>query len=297
MSTATPERAVFLLVAGFAQNRRAFLEGPLPAALIARGARVFIGEIRGHGLSRGDRPPPRWTIRSHVEHDLPALVGHVRRLTAGRRIHYLGHSLGGLLALAWLAEPQPVAGLVTMATPLRIGSDRRIVRRAARVAGAVNATRLWRQVPMHGFLRGLSRTLSAPSPDPVRRWFQRYAALASPEHAPPAALETVLANADPESPEVFGELLRMARRGSAELAGYDLLASARRLTAPWIAIHGGRDIFAPPSSVAVIETEHHRGPRSIIEIPDVTHVDVAIGHHVDALIERCWNLLFPVDIA
>ena len=288
---------MFLLVAGFAQNRRAFLEGPLPAALLARGARVFIGELRGHGSSRGARPPLRWTIRGHVEHDLPALVGRVRRLTRVRHIHYLGHSLGGLLALAWLADPQPVAGLVTMAAPLRIGSDRRIVPLAARVAGLVNSVRPWREVPMHGFLRGLSRTLSAPAPDPLRGWFQRYVALASPDHAPPAALETVFANADPESPAVFGALLRMAYCGTAELAGYDLRESGRRLTVPWIAVHGGRDIFAPPSSVAMIEAEPQCGSRSIIEVPGAAHVDIAIGHHIDALIERCWKLLFPVDIA
>ncbi len=42
-----------LLVHGFAQNRLAFTRGPLPGVLLDLGLRVFVGELRGHGRSRG----------------------------------------------------------------------------------------------------------------------------------------------------------------------------------------------------------------------------------------------------
>ena len=285
----------FLLVAGFAQNRRAFLEGGLPAALVRRGARVFVGELRGHGQSREAAVPPRWTIHSHVRSDLPALTERVRALTRTETLHFVGHSMGGLIGLASLAYAPPFASMTTFATPLRIGSDRPVVRCAALVARAVNAVRPWNAVPMAAFLGALSGTLSAPNPNILARWFQRYAALASPAHADPAALKRILASADPESPDVFDALLAMAISGRPQLAGYDLEALGRAASIPWVAVHGSRDIFAPPSSVMLMSDGAHAGPRTVLEVTDATHVDLTVGHHVDRLVDRLWDLLFQVD--
>lgn len=283
---------VFLLVAGFAQNRRAFLEGPLPAALADRGARVYIGELRGHGRSRGEQRPPRWTIEGHVRYDLPTLVEGVRCRTGAERLHYVGHSMGGLLALAWLADDPPLASLSTMAAPLRIGSDRPIVPLAAAAAGLLNAVRPWREVPMGSCLGMLSKVLSATDPNLAVRWLQRFTALANPRHAPSDALERILANADPESPAVFGALLKMAVTGQPILAGYDLAENGRRTSLPWVAIHGELDVFAPPSSVRGLLDETHAGPRWRLDVAGSTHVDVAVGYHIDALVDRWWPLLF-----
>ena len=285
----------FLLLPGFAQNRRAFLAGPLPRALVARGARVFVGELRGHGRSRGLKRPPRWTVDGHIDHDLPALTARVLRLTGAGGVHFVGHSLGGLLALAWLKDHPPLASLTTMAAPLLVGSDRPIVPRAALVAAAFNRLGLWREVPMRAFLRACARPLSDPRPDWVSGAFQRYAALATPECARPESLKRILATADPESPAVFGALLEMAIQRRPVLAGHDLEAHGRATTVPWVAIHGERDIFAPPSSVASMLEGEHRGPRSVIDVPRATHVDLVVGYHVRALVERWWPMLFPVD--
>ena len=289
----SPNRGpAFLLVPGFAQNRRAFLEGTMASDLVALGARVYVGELRGHGLSRGPNPPPRWTIDGHVRHDLPALAAAVLRRTGESRLHYVGHSLGGMLALAWIPSGPPFASLTTYATPLVIGTDRPVVRPTAWLARSVNSLRPWRQVPMTTFLGALSDTLSAEKPDPVRGWFQRYTGLSNPGHAHSHALRTIFSTADPESPAVFGTLLAMAARGDARLGSYDLAAIARTVPMPWIAVHGSRDIFAPPSSVAALRAGHHAGPRWVIEVPGATHVDVAIGHHLREWVPRWWKLLF-----
>jgi len=73
---AAGERA-FLLVHGFAQNRRAFSLGPMPEVLLQRGARVFLGELRGHG---GSKAPDdhHWNMATHLELDCPALIEGVR---------------------------------------------------------------------------------------------------------------------------------------------------------------------------------------------------------------------------
>ena len=69
---------VFVLVHGFAQNRRSFTAGPLPAELLARGARVFAAELRGHGRNReGLRGSPaalgEKTLQAPLHYALPAI--------------------------------------------------------------------------------------------------------------------------------------------------------------------------------------------------------------------------------
>ena len=65
---------------GFAQNRLAFRLGPMPQALLERGARVFLGELRGHGASRVEAGQS-WSLATHLEVDLPALLEGVQRET------------------------------------------------------------------------------------------------------------------------------------------------------------------------------------------------------------------------
>ena len=288
----------FLLLPGFAQNRRAFLEGPFPEALLARGAQVFVGELRGHGLSRSERRPPRWTIESHIDRDLPALVRSVLRLSGACRVHLVGHSMGGLVALGWLGEARPVASLTTLAVPIHIGGDRPIVRLAAqcaRVLGPIGVG-VGHEVPIDAALRILSGPLSTPRPGPIVGWLQTLTALANPREASPAAIERVLARADPESPAVWAALVQMAQRNDGHLAGRDLARHGRALSIPWLAVHGERDIFAPPSSMASLEAGPHAGPRAFVRVPRATHVDLVIGHHTERIAERMWSLLFQVDI-
>lgn len=74
------------------------------AHLAQRGIETFVLDWRGHGKSvpPSPREQPGWSFDDYVELDLPAAISTVCA-TAGiapERLAYLGHSLGGLVALA-----------------------------------------------------------------------------------------------------------------------------------------------------------------------------------------------------
>lgn len=65
---------------------------------------TWVMELRGHGGSRrlatnGNRPFD-WTMDEYVQIDLPAAVDYVNRSTGERGVHWVGHSLGGMILYA-----------------------------------------------------------------------------------------------------------------------------------------------------------------------------------------------------
>jgi pimeloyl-ACP methyl ester carboxylesterase len=281
----------FLLLHGFAQNRRAFLLGAMPECLLARGARVFLGELRGHGDSRvaaGDS----WSLSTHLEQDCPALLRGVQERTGVEAIHLIGHSMGGLLGCALLGGELPLASFTAAATPLLLGASRPLVRLASLVAGPVAAIAPGpSRVPMDLFLRALATPLSRPDASGALRAFQRLTRLANPQAAAPDALRELLATADPETPAVMAELARNALQLRPQLAGVDLVRALRGARVPIAAIVGSDDIFAPRAAIAPIERGRHAGPRKLIEIPGGTHVDAIMGDHVPETVAAIWDFL------
>lgn len=287
----------FLLVHGFAQNRRGFTLGPMPHSLLERGARVFLGELRGHGDSRVDRSHD-WSLTTHLDEDCPALIEGVREAAAVDRVHYVGHSMGGLLGCALLARNQPLASFTAAATPLLLGAARPLVRLASLVVGpfATLAPKP-RRIPMDLFLRALATPLSQADARGALWALQRLTRLANPVAAPPDALREILATADPESPHVMEELARNAVLMRPELAGVDLVEALRGASLPIAAIVGTADIFAPRAAIAPIDEGEHAGPRTVVEIDGGTHVDAVMGDHVPETIESIWSFLVDHDEA
>jgi alpha-beta hydrolase superfamily lysophospholipase len=119
----SPPRAVVAVVAvvhGIAEHsgRYAFLA----ERANQRGLGVVSADLRGHGRSPGER--------SYVERfddyllDVDALLAKAHEFAAGRPVFLMGHSMGGAIALRWLAQRgQPVAGLILSSAALRIGGD------------------------------------------------------------------------------------------------------------------------------------------------------------------------------
>jgi pimeloyl-ACP methyl ester carboxylesterase len=285
------QRPAFLLLHGFAQNRRGFTLGPMPEVLLDRGARVFLGELRGHGESRVDGPLG-WSLATHLEYDCPALIEGVLRLAQVERVHWIGHSMGGLLGCALLAGAQPLASLTAVATPLVLGAARPLVRLASFLVGPLaTIAPKGHRVPMQHLLGALSGPLSAPGARGPLWLLQRLTRLANPEAAAPEALRQVLASADPESPAVAEELARNAVWLQPQIAGVDLLAAVRGARMPVVAVVGSADIFAPREAVAPLEEEGHAGPRRIVEIEGGSHIDAILGHHVPATLAAIWEFL------
>ena len=115
-----PLRAVIALVHGI--NEHSGRYGFIAGRANERGLGVVSTDLRGHGRSPGERA---WVERfDDYLLDVDALLAKAQELAAGRPVFLMGHSMGGAIALRWVAQRGPlVAGLVLSSAALRIGGD------------------------------------------------------------------------------------------------------------------------------------------------------------------------------
>ena len=91
--------------------------------LAAAGHPTFVLNLRGSGLSdRGHlRGPHRlnWKLSDHYGHDAPAAIAKVLELTGADNVHWIGHSMGGMLAYAFLQTPlaEKISRCTILASP------------------------------------------------------------------------------------------------------------------------------------------------------------------------------------
>ncbi|MBT3221659.1 MAG: alpha/beta fold hydrolase [Proteobacteria bacterium] len=85
---------------------------------------VWNMDLRGHGTAeknpKGKRQRPGWTIDTYGQQDLPAAFAHVQQATGKERMHYVGHSLGGMVLAVYMAHSgrDVLASAVAVGTPL-----------------------------------------------------------------------------------------------------------------------------------------------------------------------------------
>ncbi len=94
--------------------------------LSRNGFDVWIVDLRGCGLSKkGLLKRFRWYFDDYVFQDLPAAVEKIREVTGSSRLHWVGHSLGGLLAYPFVqtfGEKDILQSLTTVAAPVTTAS-------------------------------------------------------------------------------------------------------------------------------------------------------------------------------
>lgn len=96
--------------------------------LAARGFDCHVVDLRGRASSA--QPPPGksrwgWSFDDYVRYDLPAIVEAVCRHAGTSQVMWVGHSMGGMVAYAYLeacaqaGRPSGIAGLVALGSPAR----------------------------------------------------------------------------------------------------------------------------------------------------------------------------------
>jgi len=166
--------------------------------------------LRGHGRSGERGKAEAWRFEDWIRKDAPALVNGVLEATGSERLVWIGHSAGGVIAVAWAglgpAEAARVAGIV--------------------MAGAPAPTRPGRwHVPLAALGYGVTRV------------FGRF----------PARLLRV--GPEDEHAGIMRQWMWWNVRGRwLGEDGTDYLSGARRIAAPVLAIAGTGDVIASPAS-------------------------------------------------
>ncbi len=116
-----------ILCHGMASNRFRFdlKNGPSLAEFLRNQNReVWVAELRGSGYSRRSGfllsdSPLNWGFDDHLNYDVKAIIEHVIRETDADSVHWIGHSMGGMLIEAHLAreEPSAVASALALGSP------------------------------------------------------------------------------------------------------------------------------------------------------------------------------------
>lgn len=92
--------------------------------LWSQGYDVWNLDLRGHGDAlrdpEGRRQRPGWTVDDYGTKDLPAAFAHVLQATGAPALHYVGHSMGGMVLAVYLAHTPdpPLASAVVVGSPL-----------------------------------------------------------------------------------------------------------------------------------------------------------------------------------
>ncbi len=144
-----PRREPVLLCHGMLSNRfNVDLDDRTSLArfLCAGGLDAWVMELRGHGESRrlaeGGGGGFDWDFDDYVQRDLVTAIRTVRERTGADRVHWFGHSMGGLILYAACALPEVPGSIRSAAVSDAPASFRPLVR-------PVGPARLWgRLVPV-----------------------------------------------------------------------------------------------------------------------------------------------------
>lgn len=253
-----------------------------------RGRDVWVVELRGSGHS--DRPgifwsdvPYSWGFRDHLAKDLPAAIDCVLGRTGAAAVHWMGHSMGGMLGLAHVAchDDQRVASVVALGSPLDFSKiPPRIFAMLLRIKWVLKLVPF---APM-GIVARLFILALHHLPQYVQGLFY------VPNIAPGTARRIVAVG----SPLIissklwwdFGRFLETGVFASADGAAYvDRLG---RSVTPVLSIAGSVDVLAPPQSAsALCEASRPAGERVCLIVgrntgcqEDYGHMDLLLGNHV-----------------
>lgn len=264
--------------------------GPsLARFLSGNGWDVWVAELRGAGMS--DRPglfrsdvPCSWNFEDHLRKDVPTIVSHVLDRTGASAVHWVGHSMGGMLVQAYLAtnENPRVASAIAVGSPVNFSQMRS---NAFETLLRVKRFLTWSPVSplplVARVLTPLAHPLWSRIPGPFR----------ASNIAPVCARKALALGAQPVSPSAlwldFGRYLETGIFGAGDGRNYLekfaackarllLLAGSEDWMAPEASVRGGIEGSIPCGELQVATFGKAAGCRD-----EYGHIDLLVGKNVE----------------
>jgi pimeloyl-ACP methyl ester carboxylesterase len=246
---------------------------------------VWVIELRGAGKSSKPRPWNRrrfdWGLDEYVRQDMPAALDFIRKHSGQETVHWIGHSLGGMLGYAYLC----MAGNAWAASMITIGSpSMRGVRNPYmdKFASLRPAFRLLRRTP-HASLAGLF----APLVEQLAPWTARL--VVNPDNMNRGDIKTMVRVASENIPTRVIEELWSWYDGppSHKDSGFEGYSShLDRITAPLYVIAGSDDRLTPPDDCKIVYNMAASRDKRFDVFGTATgcqhdygHIDLVLGKH------------------
>ncbi|MGM0454205.1 MAG: alpha/beta fold hydrolase [Thermodesulfobacteriota bacterium] len=124
-----------MLVHGLGQNRYTWTltRRSLENYLVKHGFETFNIELRGHGMSRANGSDHPAYFDTYLNYDMPAVFDAVAEITGGKKVFYMGHSLGGSIAYATAADySDRLAGIISIGGPFYMARGNPLLKAIAR---------------------------------------------------------------------------------------------------------------------------------------------------------------------
>jgi len=274
-----------LLVHGLASNY-ANMDFPIKDLSLARylsrnGFDAWIVDLRGSGLSKKALFKRfKWYFEDYLHKDIPAAVEKVLKETQSDKFHWVGHSLGGLLAFPYmqtLNKHDLVQSLITIASPVTTANRPGYFKHTGR---------------LDGFLKVMPRL-----PYKTLSKFASYFAdsilglkdqvLFSKENMTREILTTIFRNAVESVPSSLilqiHDWLRHNYFGSRDRK-VDYSQGMDMITAPILMIAGTIDTFTPMADMRLAFRKFRKAKKSLLVFGksrghrhDYGHVDLILG--------------------
>jgi len=329
-----------LLVHGFSQNRHAWTAGEFVKDMLYFGADIHILELRGHGLSnlrlqrkkaeQGTRPIPDtynydWDFSHYFLYDAPAAIEAVKARTGVDKIHFCGHSMGGIIGYGLASQRDDLMSLTTIGAPADMGAESIWIRLAALVGGgipllqaivnlmdgdrdlfrelmtaepppaALRQKRRWNPniVPMDWLLGSLYRSVVLAN-DAIPGWLPRHFRLFNPAKVALEDVRWLLKEGGEREPvRVLKTFLRWIRNRELVCysSGYDLKANFHRITIPLTIIFGDEDILAGMKSTRALYEAAESHYLVWRPVRGNSHIEITMGFDIRQICYDVKNMM------
>ncbi|MEE2788315.1 MAG: alpha/beta hydrolase [Myxococcota bacterium] len=296
-SWGTSAQPPILLCHGLGANRFN-LDAPGPRSiarwLANEGFDVWVIELRGAGLS--SRPSSKnqlqwnWTFDDYVNHDIPTALDVIERVTGHRKVHWLGHSLGGMVAYAFVINHgnHRLQSIATVGSPSfsRLGNDV-----FDRIAGFRKLVGLVRRLPYER--SGYLLVPTVPIFKETLGWL-----FGHPRNLESRTLRQLLTRLPSDLPTSLIMQLGdwYVDGGFTDSSGQKSYSKAlATIEAPTLLIVGNKDFLTPPADIQYVYDALSSSEKKLVVLSrangcryDYGHIDPILGRYAQ---DEVWPLI------